>query len=158
MARACLCGPWHLLFCGALKSPARRGSGWSWLVPCWPSPRRSPPVTLGLSPQMCPGRSPTAAPGARRAVLLLPKGRCTSLHPNNYLSLGALTNSQESLPAAAIAPAAGQPSVLVSVTAALSPGLWYRDGERLLLCSQTSSLRCCSVHSPQGNQTLRIFW
>lgn len=27
MARACLHRPWHLLFCGALESPGRRGNG-----------------------------------------------------------------------------------------------------------------------------------
>lgn len=65
----------------------------------------------------------------RELFLLLPKGRHTSLHPNDYLSLGALTNSRESLPAAAIPLQQGSRAGWCQPSRALSPGLWYRKEE-----------------------------
>lgn len=89
-------------------------AGWSHVGLHLPA---APQVTPGLCPQMCP-RQPQE-PG--ELFLLLPKGRNTSQHPNNYLSLGALTSSQQS-PSSGAAGRAG-----VSHRSS-SPGLWGRRG------------------------------
>lgn len=95
---------------------------WSWPVPRWPLPPRCPQATQGLSPQICPPATLPKQPqepgrGGSGHVSQVPaeqlteepfplllKGMRISLHSNNYLSLRALTNGRESLPAA------GQPS------------------------------------------------
>lgn len=91
--------------------------------------RAARPV-LASPPRCSPGHSGSVSPLCPRQPQE-PSQRQEPRYTNDYLSLGAL------------------------------PGIPQQrgtQGAELLLCSQTSSARCCSVHSPQGNQTLWIFW
>lgn len=76
-----------------LESPGRRGNGTELAVPCWLHLPSAPQVT-----QVCPPSCAHGSPRSRRAVPAPPKGRNASLHPNDYLSLGALLSSLALLP------------------------------------------------------------
>lgn len=90
----------------------------------------------------------------------------------NLLAEGEWDGAASPVLASAVPTAAPEPAELLllpwagahtpTITSASEPGRASPSrgahGAELLLCSQTSSARCCSVHSPQGNQTLWIFW
>lgn len=113
----------------------------------------APQVTPGLCPQMCPQQPQEP----RELFLLLPKSRHTSLHPNNYLNLGALPSSQEPPPAAESPQQWGSRACWCQSALFITQAVGQEGGEAAPLL-KTSPVRCCSVHSPQGNQTLWIFW